>query len=155
MNSMYGDSLFSRHTGVKLGVGVIIKGESTDILLERRSDNGMWGLPGGGVEPGETVMQTAVREVKEETGLDISVTGLLGIYSDPADGRIVTYPDNGDVAHLVDIVLTATVDSGGLSISDESLDLRFFNTADLPDNIAPPAIRPLKDFQKGKKREIN
>ena len=61
---------------VKVGVGVIVVDDSGEILLEKRRDNGMWGLPGGGIEPGESVYETALREVKEETGLDIEITGL-------------------------------------------------------------------------------
>ena len=51
---------------------------------QRRPDNDLWALPGGGMDLGESIAETAVREVKEETGIDVEVTGLVGIYTDPA-----------------------------------------------------------------------
>jgi len=135
---------------VKVGVGVIVVDYNGKILLEKRSDNGMWGLPGGGMEPGESIYKTALREVKEETGLDIEINGLVGVYSEPWEGRIVTYPDNGDVRHLVDIVLTGEIVSGELSMSSESLDLKFFHPGSFPSEIVPPAVQPLDDYVEGK-----
>ena len=145
----------SNITRVKVGVGVIIVDKSGRILLEKRSDNGMWGLPGGGIEPGESVIETAHREVKEETDLDIQVTGLLGVYSEPSAGRIVTYPDNGDVRHLVDIVLIAEMIPGEMVISSESLDLKFFNLDSFPAELVPPAKKPLQDFVAGERSVIS
>lgn len=143
---MYSTTITRPDTKVKAGVGVIITDEEGRILLEQRRDNGMWGLPGGGIEPGESVFVAALREVKEETGLNVLITGLLGVYSDPAEGRIVTYPDNDDVAQLVDTVLTAEPMGGSLTISRESLRLDFFNPEALPTDIVPPATRPIRDF---------
>ena len=148
--AMYAKELTSPVTVVKVGVGVIVVDNCGKILLEKRSDNGMWGLPGGGIEPGESVIETAHREVKEETNLEIRLTGLVGIYSEPSAGRIVTYPDNGDVRHLVDIVFTAVVNSGEISKSNESLEVKFFNPDSLPSDVVPPAIKPLQDFVAGK-----
>jgi len=143
---MYADSVTDPNTRVKVGVGIVITDSHGRILLERRSDNGIWGLPGGAIEPGESVIETAVREAKEETNLDIRITGLVGVYSEPSAGRIVTYPDNGDVAQLVDVVLTAEIESGEISISTESLCLKFFNPDSFPVDIVPPAVQPLQDF---------
>jgi 8-oxo-dGTP pyrophosphatase MutT (NUDIX family) len=148
---MYSNTITSPGARVKAGVGVVIEDDQGRILLEQRCDNGMWGLPGGGIEPGESILDTAVREVKEETGLDIRIKGLLGVYSDPAEGRIVTYPDNGDVAQLVDTVLIAKRMAGRLTMSRESLELDFFHPDALPTNIAPPAMRPIRDFLAKKK----
>jgi len=135
---------------VKAGVGIIIPDMTNRLLLERRSDNGMWGLTGGGIEPGESVIDAAVRETKEETGLDIQIIRLIGVYSKPEDGRLVTYPDNGDISHLVDIVLECHILSGTLEKSIESLELKFFAICDLPKNIVPPAVRPIQDYISGK-----
>ncbi len=151
--AMYARKEVDAQTRVKAGVGVVVIDDRGRILLERRSDNGMWGLPGGAIEPGESVSDTALREVKEETGLNIRITGLLGVYSEPA-GRIVTYPDKGDVAHLVDIALTAEIASGKLTLSSESLDLQFFSPHALPAEIVPPALKPLEDFIKGRKGNL-
>lgn len=141
-------------TTVKAGVGVIIVDDSGRVLLERRRDNGMWGLVGGGVDPGESVGQAAVREALEETGLSIAITGLVGVYSDPGQGRIVTYPDNGDSRHLVDTVVTATIVSGCIQISEESLELVFFPASGLPEDLVPPAREPLSDFFAGRAAQV-
>ncbi len=68
------------------------------VLLTRRTDNGQWCLPGGRVEAGESVSEACVREVWEETGLQVQITRLAGVYSDP--NRLVIYPDG----HKVQIV---------------------------------------------------
>ncbi len=134
------------NTIVRLGVGVIILNPVGEILLEQRSDCGWWGVPGGRVEPGESIAQTVQREVYEETGLTIEITGLLGVYSGPAE-RIVTYPDN--VVQLVDVVLVTRLVGGVLTLSHESLALQFFSPAHLPTDIVPPARQPLADFIAG------
>lgn len=64
-------------------VTAFVMNSQGEILLERRSDNGRWGMPGGVQEIGEGITQTVVREVREETGIDVEVTGLVGIYTDP------------------------------------------------------------------------
>ncbi len=138
------------NTIVKPGVGLIITDSQGKLLLERRRDNGMWGLPGGGIEPGESVSDTAIRETTEETGLNVRITGLLGVYSNPDDGRVVTYPDNGDVRQLLDIILIAEIVTGKLAVSSESLELAFFQPDSLPLNMVPPAKRPIQDYLDGK-----
>lgn len=57
--------------------------EAGRLLLEHRVDNDLWGLPGGTHEIGEDIVGTVVREIREETGLVVEVTGMVGIYSDP------------------------------------------------------------------------
>jgi 8-oxo-dGTP pyrophosphatase MutT (NUDIX family) len=115
-------------------------------LLEKRSDCGLWGLPGGRIDAGESAIEAAVREVLEETGLQVRVTGLVGVYSEPAT-RIVVHPDN--VVQLVDIILSAEIVGGELKVSAESEELRFFDPKDPPDNIVPPAMLPLADVANG------
>ncbi|WNV81750.1 NUDIX domain-containing protein [Bacillus atrophaeus] len=65
--------------------------KESEILLQERVDNGKWSLPGGNMEPGETVGDSIKREVKEETGLDIVVKHLVGVYSDP--NHVKAYQD--------------------------------------------------------------
>ena len=138
VEKMYAKKQADANTHVRVGTGVIITDDRGWILLEKRSDCSAWGFPGGRIEPGESIVESAIREAKEETGLDIEITRLLGVYSEP-EGRIVTYLDNGDVVHLVDIILEAKIISGELSCSVESEELRFFNPNALPSDIVPPA----------------
>lgn len=144
--SVYGGTIAGPGTLVRAGVGVVIRDTHRWVLLEKRSDCGLWGLPGGRIEPGESVMDTAVRETLEETGLHVRVTGLIGVYSSPNE-RIVTYPDN--VVQLVDIVVEAEIVTGMLTPSTESQELRFFDAAHPPDDLVPPARQPLKDIAAG------
>jgi len=144
--TMYADRQADAQTIVRLGVAVIVRDDRGRILLERRSDCGWWGCLGGRVEAGESVEEAALREVQEETGLTIRITGFVGLYSEPA-GRIVTYPDN--VVQLVDAAVTAEIVSGDLTISPESEELRFFLPQELPADIVPPARRLLQDAIEG------
>jgi ADP-ribose pyrophosphatase YjhB (NUDIX family) len=141
--SMYGNTVMEGMC-VRVGVGVVIRGSGGSILLEKRRDCGWWGLPGGRVEAGESLTDAAIREVAEETGLVVEVTGLIGVYSDPA-GRIVTYPDNGDVVQLIDVIVEAQVQSGRLTCSEESEELRYFLPGELPTQLVPPACQPIRD----------
>lgn len=133
---------------VRRGVGLIIRNQAGEILLERRSDNGFWGLPGGRVEPGESLTETALREACEETGPTICITQLSGVYSEP-ENLIVRYPDNA--VQLVDVVLNASIVSGELVCSHESLELHFFEITNLPPRaeIVPPAWLPLEKVAAG------
>ncbi len=137
-------------TQIKTGVGVVVRGPDDRILLERRADCGMWGLLGGRVDPGESVSETAAREVLEESGFQIEIIRLIGVYSEPAD-RILVYPDNGDIRQLIDIVVEARITGGALRLSHESERIEFFAPDRLPreQEIAPPARAPLADFRAG------
>ena len=78
---------------IRLGCSVVIFDEARKkVLLTKRADNGLWCLPGGGVDPGESVEETVIREAWEETGLTIRVLRLIGVYSDP--DWLVVYSDD-------------------------------------------------------------
>ena len=93
------------------------------VLLTQRADNKQWCLPSGGVDPGETVEETCIREVCEETGLNVRVTKLVGVYSNPH--RMVEYPDEKK-AHVVGLSFSAEVVGGELSLSNETTDFGYF-----------------------------
>ncbi len=112
-----------------VAVSAVITDETGNILLQRRTDNDLWGLPGGGMELGESIGQAVVRETKEETGLDIEPTAIVGIYSDP--GHIIAYAD-GEVRQEFSICFRATVIGGDVSVADqESKEVRFVSKRDV------------------------
>ena len=117
------------------GAGVLIYNEKGEVLLQKRSDDGAWGNPGGSVEFGETVEEAAVREVYEETGLKIKPEDLklFKIYSGEKLHHI--YP-NGDEAYIVSIMYETDKYEGKLRLDEESLDLKFFAPDALPENLS-------------------
>jgi ADP-ribose pyrophosphatase YjhB (NUDIX family) len=120
---------------IRPGVAAVIF-EDGGVLLQRRDDNGKWGLPGGGVEPGESVAAAVVREVREETGLEVEPLRLIGVYSDPANHQVVVYPD-GNVIHYVSTVFECAIRGGALACGAESLELGFFPPDALPADTLP------------------
>jgi ADP-ribose pyrophosphatase YjhB (NUDIX family) len=64
-------------------VNVVVSNPAGEVLLIRRSDNDNWAVPGGAIDLGESLVQAAVRETREETGILCEATGLVGIYTDP------------------------------------------------------------------------
>lgn len=101
---------------------VAVTNDAGQLLLIRRSDNDNWALPGGGLDLGESLPQTAVRETREETGIDCEVTGLSGIYTDP--GHVILYTSNGEVRQEFSIVLTARATGGQPTPSSETSEVR-------------------------------
>ncbi|HCT75230.1 MAG TPA: NUDIX hydrolase [Micromonosporaceae bacterium] len=94
-----------------------ITNDDGHILMILRTDNGLWALPGGGHDPGESIRQTVVREVREETGIECEVTGLYGIYTNP--GHVMAY-DNGEVRQQFSIAFRGQMTGGQLRTSSES-----------------------------------
>lgn len=116
---------------------VVVDGEGR-ILLQRRSDSGNWALPGGAMDIGETFAESAVREVKEETGFDVRIDRIVGIYSDP--GHVFAYSD-GEVRQEFNICLAATIVGGSLAVSHESTDVRFVALDEVEGLTMHPSIR--------------
>lgn len=117
------------------GCGVIIENRNGEILLQRRRDNGLWGLPGGSMEPGEKFEETVKREVLEEAGIEVAALCLFGIYS--GEDRIITYP-NGDICCVTSIIFKTSSYTGQIkNNTSEAVEHRFFGKEDLPDNINP------------------
>ncbi len=95
MKLIHGERV-ARQASLRPGASAIIFDSSRKkVLLTRRSDNGRWCLPGGGMDPGESAEETCVREALEETGLQVRVTKLVGIYTSP--NIMVEYADGGRV----------------------------------------------------------
>ena len=125
----------TKATQIRPAVAAVIHNGDGRILLQRRSDNGLWGLPGGSVEIGESVRDAIVREVREETGLTVEVVRLIGVYSDPRI-QIVRYPD-GNVVHYISTLFECRILAGTLQTCDETLDLEFFDPAKPPHDLVP------------------
>jgi 8-oxo-dGTP pyrophosphatase MutT (NUDIX family) len=120
---LYGDRL-GRLGKLRVGCSVaIFEAGRTQILLTRRTDNGQWCLPGGGMDPGESAAECAAREVREETGLEVQITRLVGVYSDP--NRLIEYPD-GKKVQIVAIHFEAEVTGGELGLSNETSEYGYF-----------------------------
>src|SRR3954464_11153089 len=83
-------------------VNVAVADDQGRLLVIRRSDNDNWALPGGAMDCGETITQAAVRETKEETGIDCEIVGLVGIYTNP--GHVILYTSDGEVRQECSIV---------------------------------------------------
>jgi len=123
----------SKARQLRPSVAAIIPNDDGHVLLQRRSDNGLWGLPGGGVEIGESVSTAMVREVQEETGLTVMIERLVGVYSDPRF-QVVRYAD-GNVVHYINTLFVCRILGGTLQTCEETLDLQFFNPAHLPEGM--------------------
>ena len=120
---IYGDRI-GADARLAPGVAAIIFDENRGkVLLTQRSDNGRWCLPGGGMDPGESASEACIRETMEETGLEVRVTRLVGIYTSP--DLIIEYAD-GNCWQPVAMTFEADVVGGELRLSDETTDYGYF-----------------------------
>ena len=124
MRQLIGDELL-----MTVGCGIILEHDN-QILLQHRTDQDVWGIPGGVMEPGETFLEASVRETYEETGLKVEQLALFGIYS--GEAGFATYP-NGDKVFSVQIIFHSSSFTGHLiQRSEESHEHRFFSRDNLP-----------------------
>jgi ADP-ribose pyrophosphatase YjhB (NUDIX family) len=149
---IYGERM-GKDAKLRLGCSAIMFDETRKkLLLTKRSDNGLWCLPSGGVETGESVSEACEREVLEETGLIVKATKLLGVYSDPH--MIIEYAD-GNRFHLVALNFEAEVLGGKLVLTDETTDVKFFDLNDLADlDLMQPHRQRIADALQGEARAI-
>lgn len=123
---------------VRLSVSAVVRRnpEGSELLLMRRSDNGLWGLPGGYVEPGESVSDATAREVFEETGYEIEIGRLVGVYSDPKR-QVIAYA-SGDRVQAVNLCFEGrVVGQGEPTTPEETLEVGFFPDSALPEDFVP------------------
>lgn len=125
---LYGSRL-GKEGQLRLGCSAVIFDETrTKALLTRRADNGLWCIPGGAMESGESAAEACEREVWEETGLGVRVKRLVGVYSNP--DQLIIYPD-GNKIHIVVLGFEAEVIGGQLGLSNETTDAGFFSLKEM------------------------
>jgi ADP-ribose pyrophosphatase YjhB (NUDIX family) len=110
-------------------VNVVVVNDADEILMIRRTDNDNWAVPGGAIDLGESVGQAAVRETREESGIECEITGIVGIYSDPK--HVILYTSNGEARQEFSIVLTARPLSGQPTPSSESSEVRWVPVSEI------------------------
>lgn len=111
-----------------VAASAVVADQQGRVLLVCRADSGNWALPGGAMNLGESVVDCAVREVREETGLVVEITGMVGIYTDPR--HVIAYAD-GEVRQQFNVCLTARVLGGALARSEESTALDYIAPSQL------------------------
>lgn len=115
-----------------LGAFAILFDDRRRVLLCYRRDIDRWNLPGGGVEPGELPTEAAIRETLEETGLEVGIDRLSGVYSKPDDNDLV-------------FVFVCRVVGGRLTPTEEAVESRYFDPNELPDRTIPKHIDRIRD----------
>lgn len=125
-------------TSRKPSASVVLRNHRGELLLLRRAGSGLWTIPTGRLKKTETLTACAVRECREETGLAVELTGLVGIFSDPR--HRVAY-DDGEVRVPVNICFHGQPVSGGLATDSESDQAAWVAPENLDDYDIHPAIR--------------
>ena len=114
-----------RNGTIRVGCSAVIFDKDREkILLTRREDNNQWCLPSGGMEPGESASEACIREVDEETGLQIVIKRLIGVYTIPHE--LIVYQD-GNKIQLVALCFEAAVVGGELRLSCETTEYGYFS----------------------------
>jgi 8-oxo-dGTP pyrophosphatase MutT (NUDIX family) len=108
------------------------------VLLIQRSDNGLWAMPGGTQDIGESIATAAERETLEETGYRVRVTGLIGVYY---NARSVIAYDDGEIRQQFVLAFRAVLEGGELATSDESPSVRWVRPEDLDELPIHPTVR--------------
>lgn len=115
-----------------IGIFALLFDEQQKILLCHRRDHDLWNLPGGGLKPSETPWDGVIREVKEETGLDVRVDRLAGIYSKPQKNEIV-------------FSFVCTIIDGKITVTNEADKIEYFKLDSIPSNTPAKQIERIRD----------
>jgi ADP-ribose pyrophosphatase YjhB (NUDIX family) len=134
----YHDPKAPKATNIVVAVSAFVQDERGRLLMIRRTDNDLYSIPGGAQDVGETIGQAVIREVKEETGIDVEPTGIIGVYSDPK--HVIAYTD-GEVRQQFSICFRARPVGGGLRTSNESSEVHWVSREDLDALNIHPSIR--------------
>ncbi|PXY20762.1 NUDIX domain-containing protein [Prauserella muralis] len=131
----YDDPAAPRANSIVPAVTAIVRNDAGELLMIERTDNGLWAVPGGAQDIGERLTDTVVREVREETGIDVEVTGLSGLYTDPR--HVIAY-DDGEVRQEFSVCFHARPIGGQARTSTESRQVHWVP----PDTIDSLNIHP-------------
>ncbi len=134
----FNDPAAPKPNSIVPAVTVFVRDEAGRVLLIRRTDNGLWALPGGAQEFGEYIADTAVRETLEESGVEVAVTGLVGLYTNP--NHLVEFSD-GEVRQQFSICFRAAYVSGEPTTSNESSEVRWIERGRLDELPIHPSMR--------------
>jgi ADP-ribose pyrophosphatase YjhB (NUDIX family) len=134
----YHDPNAPKANSIVVAVTAFIQDDKGRLLMIRRTDNDLYAIPGGAQEIGETISQTVVREVREETGITVDVTGLIGVYSDPA--HLIAFAD-GEVRQEFSLCFRAQPFEGKPHTSSESNEVLWVEPRKLDDLNIHPSIR--------------
>lgn len=134
----YDDPSAPTPNAIVAAASAVVVNDEHKILLQRRTDNDLWSLPGGAMEIGESIAQTVLREVQEESGLNVELVRLVGIYTDPR--HVIAY-SNGEVRQQFSVCFACRVIGGELRGGDESTEVGFFAPDELEDLTIQPSIR--------------
>ena len=118
-----------------IGVFGIIRDEQNRVLLCFRNDYDLWNLPGGGLEKGEAPWQGTIREVKEETGLDVEIAKLVGVYSKPDKDEII-------------FSFECRIVGGEITLNDEAKEIKWFPFSEIPPNTSAKHVERIGDMLK-------
>jgi ADP-ribose pyrophosphatase YjhB (NUDIX family) len=124
----YDDPSSPTPNSLVVAASVAVTSNDGELLMVKRTDSGNWSLPGGTMALGESVSQCAVRELLEETGLEVEIIGIVGIYSDPK--HVIEYSD-GEVRQQFNICLRGRIIGGTLTRDNESTAIAFHHPATL------------------------
>ncbi|MBQ1157710.1 NUDIX domain-containing protein [Streptomyces sp. A73] len=133
----YRDPAAPAANSVVPSVTAVVQDAESRLLLIHKTDNDLWALPGGGHDIGESISETVVREVDEETGIRVEVLDIVGLYTDP--GHVMAY-DDGEVRQQFSICFRARPIAGALRTSSESREVRWVNPADLDSLSVHPSM---------------
>ncbi|MBP2340684.1 ADP-ribose pyrophosphatase YjhB (NUDIX family) [Saccharothrix coeruleofusca] len=118
-------------------VSAFVQDDQGRILMIRRTDNDKYAIPGGQQEVGETLSEAAIRETKEETGVEIEVKGLIGLYSNPR--HIIAY-DDGEIRQEFSICFRGSPIGGTLTSSSESKEVHWVDPKEINNLDIHPSI---------------